>query len=280
MAKAVLVFRDAAIEKARLEEEAAKQRLYADDERGRNEQGQREAIAQRARDRRRFDRRGLVETGRQGSDLSHVARNSRSLSQASGRFQRCDLASSKTRCSASTGSADAIHSGSQEISAATSDLSRRTEQQAASLEETAATLDEVTATAQEGGRRRDPRAQGRRHRAGRCAKERRSHPQRRRRDGRDREILAADQPDHRRHRRDRVPDQSARAERRRRGGAGGRRGPRLCRRRRRSARAGAAFGGGGQGDQGTDFDFDDAGRATASCWSPRPASRSSGSWRR
>jgi methyl-accepting chemotaxis protein len=43
-------------------------------------------------------------------------------------------------------SAEAIRSGTQEISEASDDLSRRTEQQAASLEETAAALDEITAT--------------------------------------------------------------------------------------------------------------------------------------
>jgi methyl-accepting chemotaxis protein len=42
--------------------------------------------------------------------------------------------------------AEAIRSGTGEISAAADDLSRRTEQQAASLEETAAALDEITAT--------------------------------------------------------------------------------------------------------------------------------------
>jgi methyl-accepting chemotaxis protein len=42
--------------------------------------------------------------------------------------------------------AEAIHSGTGEISAAADDLSRRTEQQAASLEETAAALDQITAT--------------------------------------------------------------------------------------------------------------------------------------
>jgi len=42
--------------------------------------------------------------------------------------------------------ADAIRSGTGEISSAADDLSRRTEQQAASLEQTAAALDEITAT--------------------------------------------------------------------------------------------------------------------------------------
>jgi methyl-accepting chemotaxis protein len=44
------------------------------------------------------------------------------------------------------GSVEAIQSGTREISSASDDLSRRTEQQAASLEETAAALDEITAT--------------------------------------------------------------------------------------------------------------------------------------
>jgi len=43
-------------------------------------------------------------------------------------------------------SADAIQSGTREISTASNDLSARTEQQAASLEQTAAALDEITAT--------------------------------------------------------------------------------------------------------------------------------------
>ena len=45
-------------------------------------------------------------------------------------------------------SAEAIRSGTQEISEASDDLSRRTEQQAASLEQTAAAMDEITATVQ------------------------------------------------------------------------------------------------------------------------------------
>jgi methyl-accepting chemotaxis protein len=43
-------------------------------------------------------------------------------------------------------SAEAVQSGTQQITVASDDLSRRTEQQAASLEETAAALDEITAT--------------------------------------------------------------------------------------------------------------------------------------
>ena len=115
--------------------------------------------------------------------------------------------------------AGGIRPGADEISQAADDLSRRTEQQAASLEETAAALDEITATV-----RRPPRApsrpatssrrQGRRRRRGEVV--------RRRPSARWRQIeksSQADQPDHRRHRRDRLPDQPAGAQRRRRGGA-------------------------------------------------------------
>ena len=118
--------------------------------------------------------------------------------------------------------ADGIKSGVEEIAHASDNLSSRTEEQAARLEKTAAALDEITATlktsadgvknasglvstadhdAREGRGRRQAGGGG---------------------DGHDLQILAADRADHRRHRRNRVPDQSAGAQRRRRGGAGGR----------------------------------------------------------
>ena len=136
-----------------------------------------------------------------------------------------------------------------EISAASDDLSRRTEQQAASLEETAAALErdhrdgEESAEGAEHAREvvAAADADAKTERAWSCA--------RRSRRWTDRQVVAADQPDHRRDRRDRVPDQPAGAQRRRRGGARGRRRPRLRGRRLRSARAGAALGRGGQGDQ-------------------------------
>ena len=133
---------------------------------------------------------------------------------------------------------------------------------------------------QEVGRRGEPRARrggGRRRR--RQAERRRGAPSGRR-DGRHRQVRAADQPDHRRDRRNRLPDQSARAERRRRGGPGGRRGTRLCGRRLGSARAGAALRGSRQGDQGPDLTLRPRRSIRASSWSPKPANRSSGSWRR
>ncbi len=155
----------------------------------------------------------------------------------------------------------AIHSGTQEISTAADDLSRRTEQQAASLEETAAALERDHRDGEEIRRRRDACARRRRRRRRGRQEKRGGGARGGRGDGRHRQIVAADQPDHRRHRRDRLPDQSAGPERRGRGGAGGRRGPRLCGGRLGSARAGAALGRGGQGDQGPDLGVDDAGRA-------------------
>jgi methyl-accepting chemotaxis protein len=146
MARAVLVFRDAAIEKARLEEEAAQQRLYADDERGRAEQAQREAIVQE---------RAIVAESI-GAGLSRLAakdltyRMSHEIPEAY-RKLRADFNAAISQVEDAmlsvAASATAIHSGSQEIASATADLSRRTEQQASSLEETARTLDEVTVAA-------------------------------------------------------------------------------------------------------------------------------------
>ena len=71
-------------------------------------------------------------------------------------------------------------------------------------------------------------------------------------DGGDRELGAADRPDHRRDRRDRLPDQPAGAQRRRGGGPRRGRRPRLRGGGVRGARPGAALGGGRQGDQGAD----------------------------
>ena len=157
-------------------------------------------------------------------------------------------------------STSAIHSGAREISTASDDLSQRTEQQAASLEETTAALERDHRDAEEVGRRRQARQLGRRQRR-RQRQERRDRRQAGGRgDGRDRQIVRTDRPDHRRDRRDRVPDQSAGAERRRRSGARRRGGPRLCGRRLGSASARATLGGSGQGDQGAHFDLYEPGR--------------------
>jgi methyl-accepting chemotaxis protein len=232
MVRAVLVFRDAAIEKGRLEEEANRQRQRVEEERGRNELAQRDAIAHER----------TIVADSVGSGLSKLAakdlsyRMSSAIPEAYRKLQADfnaaigQLEAAMTSVAASGGS---IRSGSKEISSATDDLSRRTEQQAAGLEEAAETLDQVTAMVRK-------TAQSTVH-----AHEVASG-------------VAADHPDHRRHRRDRVPDQSAGAERRGRSRARGRRGPGLRGRRVGSPRSRPAFGGGRQGDQGTHFDLDRA----------------------
>ena len=159
------------------------------------------------------------------------------------------------------GNTDTINSGTQEISSASDDLSRRTETQAANIEETAAAVAEITATVRKtaAGRGAGPRGRGRGH--GRGHQEQRGGAQGHRRHERHREVVPADQPDHRGDRRDRLPDQPAGPERRGGGGARRRCRPRFCGGRLGSAGAGPAFGGSGQGDQGAAADLAQPGGA-------------------
>ena len=144
MGRAIVAFRDAAIEKARLEAEAAEARERAEIERKRN----------------------LTITEAQAEEQALVVS---SLADGLSRLSNGDLtcaitadfpgeyAKLKTDFNAAVeqlrdamsvvvSNIGGIRSGSSEISQAADDLSRRTEQQAASLEETAAALDEITAT--------------------------------------------------------------------------------------------------------------------------------------
>ena len=143
MARAVLVFRDAAIEKVRLETEAERQRALAEDTRADNERAQREAIAHE---------RAIV-ADLVGSGLSRLAAKDLSFRMSSDipeayRKLQADFNAAIAQLEAAMASlaarGGAIHVGTCQISSATDDLSRRTEQQATSLEEAAATLEEVT----------------------------------------------------------------------------------------------------------------------------------------
>jgi len=143
MARAVLVFRDAAIEKARLETEAERQRTLAEDTRADNERAQREAIA--------HERKIVADSI--GSGLSRLAAKDLSFRMSSDipeayRKLQADFNAAIAQLEAAMASlaarGGAIHVGTCQISSATDDLSRRTEQQATSLEEAAATLEEVT----------------------------------------------------------------------------------------------------------------------------------------
>jgi methyl-accepting chemotaxis protein len=143
MARAVLVFRDAAIEKVRLETEAERQRALAEDTRADNERTQREAIA--------HERKIVADSV--GSGLSRLAakdlsfRMTSDIPEAYRKLQadfNAAIAQLETAMASLAARGGAIHVGTCQISSATDDLSRRTEQQATSLEEAAATLEEVT----------------------------------------------------------------------------------------------------------------------------------------
>jgi len=144
VANAVSAIRDAAMERARLEGEAADQRAAIERERERAEAERRQNEAEQS-----------AVVGALANSLAKIAKGDlteRIDAEFKGRFQQIKtdfnaaVAKLATAMEGVVVSASAITSGSQEISTASDDLSRRTEQQAASLEETAAALDEVTTT--------------------------------------------------------------------------------------------------------------------------------------
>ncbi|MDP2214189.1 methyl-accepting chemotaxis protein [Phenylobacterium sp.] len=144
MAEAVQVFKEAAIEKARLESQTDEQRRVAEAERARNE-ADRAATAQE---------QAKVVAGL-AAGLDHLAQGDLTFRIAEpfpGDYVKlrddfnAAIAQLQEAMSIVAVNVRAMRSGAGEISQAADDLSRRTEQQAASLEETAAALDEITAT--------------------------------------------------------------------------------------------------------------------------------------
>jgi methyl-accepting chemotaxis protein len=144
MAKAVLVFRDAAIEKVRLEGQSEEARREAEVERRRNAETHAKAAEEQARavqaladglarlsdgDLRVRLSEGFTDTYRQIRDDFN-----RTIEQLHDTIQAI---ASSTREVASTAS---------EISSSTTDLSQRTEEQAASLEQTSASMEQISAT--------------------------------------------------------------------------------------------------------------------------------------
>jgi len=143
MARAVTVFRDAAIEKGRLEVEAERQRALAEEMRADNERAQHEVIA----------RERAIVADSVGSGLSRLAakdlsfRMSSDIPEAYRKLQsdfNAAIAQLESAMATVAARGGAINVGTTQIASATDDLSRRTEQQATSLEEAAATLEEVT----------------------------------------------------------------------------------------------------------------------------------------
>jgi len=144
MAAAVVTFKDNALQRERLEREAAAARAATDAERARNE-AERAAAA-----------RELAETVESlGAGLGRLAegdlafRIDHSFAAAYEQL-RADFNSAIARLdeamSTVSDTTSSIGASADQMSQASDDLSRRTEQQAAGLEETAAALDQITAT--------------------------------------------------------------------------------------------------------------------------------------
>jgi methyl-accepting chemotaxis protein len=144
MGEAVVAFRDAAIDKVRIEADAASHRSQTDQERAANEATKaREAEEDRVAITALADGLSAMANG----DLTHrmTAQVAPKAEQLKADFNSA-VGQLQQAVSVVVTNVAAIRSGSGEISQAADDLSRRTEQQAASLEETAAALDEITAT--------------------------------------------------------------------------------------------------------------------------------------
>ncbi len=144
MAKALATFRQAAIDKTKLEQEAAEQRSLIENERHAGEaarselQRQQQAVvAALAGGLDRLSKGDL--TGRMNEVFTEEYEKLRGDFNATAE----SLQSALRTINIAT---DEISTGTDQIAHASDDLSRRTEQQAASLEETAAALNLITAT--------------------------------------------------------------------------------------------------------------------------------------
>ncbi|SFB58504.1 methyl-accepting chemotaxis protein [Rhizobium sp. NFR07] len=151
MAEAVAVFRDNALERQRLEQEAEDNRSLSESERI-----EREALKTREAADVKFAVDNLAQALSQLSD-GNVSYRIEQPFTASLDGVRGDFNASASKLQAAleqvAENARSIEAGSAEIKAAADDLAKRTEQQAASVEETAAALEEITTTVKDAARR-------------------------------------------------------------------------------------------------------------------------------
>ncbi|MFK0166519.1 methyl-accepting chemotaxis protein [Rhizobium sp. NPDC090279] len=151
MAGAVSIFRDNAIERIRLEQEASANRSLSERERLERE-------AQKAKDAAdtQFAVDGLASGLSELSNGNLVYRIEQPFVAHLDRL-RADFNASMAKLEETLRSVgqggQAIAAGSNQIRSAADDLSKRTEQQAASVEETAAALEEITTTVKDATRR-------------------------------------------------------------------------------------------------------------------------------
>ncbi|MCO6177311.1 methyl-accepting chemotaxis protein [Ciceribacter sp. RN22] len=144
MAKAVVVFKDAAVEKLRLSGETEAMRLRSEEER-------RAAEIEKARETEEIAfAMDKLAAGLTALSEGNVAYRIRSEFASRLDPLRVDFNNSLEKLQGALRSvgdnAAAINAGAAEIRAAADDLAKRTEQQAASVEETAAALEQVTTT--------------------------------------------------------------------------------------------------------------------------------------
>ncbi len=144
MGGAIIAFRDAAVDKQRIETEAAEHRRMTEGERA-----QVEAEKARVAEEDRITVEALASglKAMANGDLTHRlnAAVPARAEQLKADFNSA-ISQLEQAVSVVVSNVAAIRSGAGEIAQAADDLSRRTEQQAASLEETAAALDQITAT--------------------------------------------------------------------------------------------------------------------------------------
>jgi methyl-accepting chemotaxis protein len=153
MARTLLAFREAALDKLRVDREAAQARSD-------KEQLDASTAAGRARDE--ADRGRVIEALTEGlerlssGDLSYRINETFApeYEKLRAEFNSSIGALNATMEEISAGT-KSVHLSATEIGSASDDLSRRTEQQAASLEETAAALDEITSTVKNSSQRAD-----------------------------------------------------------------------------------------------------------------------------
>jgi len=144
MAQAVQVFKDAGLEKQRLEAEAVAQRSMTEQERLKAEEAKARSAQEQAQ---------VVTSIGAGLERLSAGDLTFHLNDAfAPEYEklRTDFNGAMSQLEGTmktvVGRTHGLRSGGQEITQASDDLSKRTEQQAASLEETAAALDQITAT--------------------------------------------------------------------------------------------------------------------------------------
>ncbi|HEY6257287.1 MAG TPA: methyl-accepting chemotaxis protein, partial [Xanthobacteraceae bacterium] len=151
MAQTVLGFREAAVEKGRLEAQAAQQRAAAEEQRARGEE-----------ERRKHAEVQALAAQEQASAITALAEGLAGLAQGdltvrleagfTAGYQRIKddfnrtMARLEEAIAGIAGSTGEVASAAAEISTSTTDLSQRIEEQAASLEETSASMEEIAAT--------------------------------------------------------------------------------------------------------------------------------------